>query len=63
MGTVSEDGVEVRVWFPEVQNEVIDALERGTVHPVSGRVADFDRLSLRPTVRAVAPPTMGTEQA
>ncbi len=62
-GTVSEDGVEVRVWFPEVQNEVIDALKPGTVHPVSGTVANFDRLSLRPTVRAVAPPTMGTEQA
>jgi len=63
MGTVSEDGVEVRVWFREVQNEVIDALERGTVHPVSGTVADFDRLSLRPTVRAVAPPILGTEEA
>jgi hypothetical protein len=62
-GTVSETGVEVRVWFPEVQNEVIDALERGSVHPVSGTVAAFDPLSLRPTIRADVSPEAVTEQA
>ena len=56
IGTISEDGVKVRVWFPEVLNEVVDDLEPGASHSVTGIVAGLDRLSLRPTIRADAPP-------
>jgi len=62
-GTVSGTGVEVCVWFPEAQNEVINALDRGSAYPVGGTVAAFDRLSSRPTVRADASPEAVTEEA
>ncbi len=61
-GTVPETGMEVRVWFPEAQNEVMDALETGSIHPITGTVAEFDRLNSRPTIRAEVPPAEATEQ-
>lgn len=55
IGSAAESGIEVRVWFPEVLNELLDSFEPGAIHPVSGTVAELDRLSLRPTIRADAP--------
>ncbi len=51
-GAVREEGVKVGVWFPETQDDVIDGFKPGSVHPVTGTRAEFDRLNLRPTVRA-----------
>ena len=44
-------GEEVRVLYPEDQNEAAQAHEPGSVHSVTGTVAGFDRLSLRPMIR------------
>jgi hypothetical protein len=61
-GSIPGTGEEVRVWCPEAQNGVIDSLELGSIHPVSGTVTSFDRLSLRPTIRADASQEMEPEQ-
>ncbi|MFH1764402.1 MAG: hypothetical protein ABIF09_09440 [Gemmatimonadota bacterium] len=61
-GTVPESGMEVRVWFPEAQNDLMDPLETGSIYPITGTVAELDRLNSRPTIRAEVPPAEATEQ-
>ena len=61
-GSISGTGVQARAWFPEIENDRIDALEPGITEAVTGTIAEFDRLSLRPTIRAQASTGVATEQ-
>jgi len=60
-GSISGTEVKARAWFPEIENDRIDALEPGTIEAVTGTIAEFDRLSLRPTIRALGPKPVATE--
>jgi len=51
-GTIAGTGVAVSVWFPEAQNEEVDAFKRGSDYHVNGAVEDWDSLRKRPNIRA-----------
>jgi hypothetical protein len=51
-GTIAGTPVEVSVLWPSILNDEVDAFQRESNYPVRGTVAEWDRLRMRPIIRA-----------
>jgi hypothetical protein len=54
-GTIGGTEIQVSVLFPHTLNEEVDSMEPGETYPIQGAVTEWDRLRLRPTMRATGP--------